>query len=129
MSAKNTKSFIASFLKPSNDSVILAAIAAGLYPILFYYSNNFKLVNTWQHLLFFMASFIGLPAVLFFIIKKLFSKVRVFKKVAAVCTSFFRGIYFFIFNENMFVCGCAKKDDTWYCFNSGHISFFVVETV
>ena len=96
MSAKNTKSFIASFLKPSNDSVILAAIAAGLYPILFYYSNNFKLVNTWQHLLFLMASFIGLPAVLFFIIKKLFSKVRVLKKWQQYVLPFL-GVFTFLF--------------------------------
>ena len=96
MSAKNTKSFIASFLKPSNDSVILAAIAAGLYPILFYYSNNFKLVNTWQHLLFFMVSFIGLPAVLFFIVKKLFSKVRVLKKWQQYVLPFL-GVFTFLF--------------------------------
>jgi len=68
MSAKNNRSFVASFLKSSSTSVLLAGIAAGLYPILFYYSNNFQLVNTWQHFLFFVASFIGLPALLFYII-------------------------------------------------------------
>ena len=129
MSAKNTRSFVASFLKSSNDSVILAAIAAGLYPILFYYSNNFQLVNTWQHFLFFVASFIGLPATLFLIVKKLFVKSEGFAKVAAVCGTFFRSIYFFVFNENMFVCRHTKKDDTWYCFNSRHTGLFFMETV
>ena len=96
MSAKNTRSFVASFLKSSNDSVILAAIAAGLYPILFYYSNNFQLVNTWQHFLFFVASFIGLPATLFFIIKKLFSKVLFLQKWQQYVIPFL-GIFTFLF--------------------------------
>ena len=50
-------------------------------------------------------------------------------KVAAVCGTFFRSIYFFVFNENMFVCRHTKKNDTWYCFNSRHTGLFFMETV
>ena len=96
MSAKNTKSFIASFLKSSINSVILAAIAAGLYPILFYYSNNFQLVNTWKHFLFFVSSFIGLPAVLFFVVKKLFVKVKFLQKWQQNVIPFL-GVFTFLF--------------------------------
>ena len=96
MSAKNTKSFIASFLKSSINSVILAAIAAGLYPILFYYSNNFQLVNTWKNFLFFVASFIGLPAVLFFVVKKLFVKVKFLQKWQQYVIPFL-GVFTFLF--------------------------------
>ena len=77
-------------------SVLLAGIAAGLYPILFYYSNNFQLVNTWQHFLFFVASFIGLPATLFFIVKKLFSKVKVLQKWQQYVVPFL-GVFTFLF--------------------------------
>ncbi|WP_432410154.1 hypothetical protein [Rasiella sp. SM2506] len=38
-------------------------IAAGLYPLLFYYGNNFTLINTWGHLLFFLGLFIVLPVI------------------------------------------------------------------
>ena len=96
MSAKNNRSFVASFLKSSSTSVLLAGIAAGLYPILFYYSNNFQLVNTWQHFLFFVASFIGLPALLFYIIKKLFVKVKVLQKWQQYVVPFL-GVFTFLF--------------------------------
>mgnify|MGYP000138190507 CR=1 FL=1 len=96
MSAKNNRSFVASFLKSSSTSVLLAGIAAGLYPILFYYSNNFQLVNTWQHFLFFVASFIGLPVLLFYIIKKLFVKVKVLQKWQQYVVPFL-GVFTFLF--------------------------------
>ena len=96
MSAKNTKSFIASFLKSGNDSVLLAAIAAGLYPILFYFSTNFQLVNTWQHLLFFVLSFIGLPVLLFFMVNWLFLKVGFLKKWQRYVIPFL-GVFTFLF--------------------------------
>ena len=56
-------------------------LAAGLYPILFYYSQNYYLINTGRHLLFFGALFLGAPIVLFilarFILK---SKSEVFQE-------------------------------------------------
>ncbi|NND61653.1 MAG: hypothetical protein HKN48_00510, partial [Flavobacteriaceae bacterium] len=40
---------------------ILTALAAGLYPLLFYYSNNFTLINSWGHLVYFLIVFLALP--------------------------------------------------------------------
>lgn len=55
----------------SNKIVLLAAIAPGLYPIIFYYSKNFPLVNSWEHLGFFLIAFLALPIVLFFIARRI----------------------------------------------------------
>lgn len=52
-------------------SPVLAAVAAGLYPVLFYFSNNFPLVNTWGHLGYFLLFFIVLPAGVFWILNTL----------------------------------------------------------
>ncbi|QIE59088.1 sulfatase-like hydrolase/transferase [Rasiella rasia] len=51
---------------------ILAAIAPGLYPIFFYYSKNFPLVNSWEHLAFFIIAFLAIPVVVFLVSNWLF---------------------------------------------------------
>ena len=35
--------------------------ASGLYPIIFYYSNNYSLINSWKHLGFFVCLFLFVP--------------------------------------------------------------------
>ncbi|MEZ4859141.1 MAG: sulfatase-like hydrolase/transferase [Flavobacteriaceae bacterium] len=52
---------------------LLAGLASGLYPILFYYSNNFALVNSWEHLNYFLFFFLLLPVSGFFLIFQLFN--------------------------------------------------------
>ena len=52
----NTKKRLPSFV---------LGLAAGLYPILFYYSQNYYLINTGRHLLFFVALFLAGPMALF----------------------------------------------------------------
>lgn len=41
------------------------ALASGLYPILYCYSKNFSIVNSVEHLMFFISSFIILPIIVF----------------------------------------------------------------
>ena len=53
--------------------VVSAAVAAGLYPILFYFTNNFTLVNTWSHLGYFLTMFILLPMGVFWLIYRIMS--------------------------------------------------------
>jgi hypothetical protein len=46
------------------DSVFFPASIAllcGLYPFLFYLSNNYSAINSWQHILYFIIIFLGLP--------------------------------------------------------------------
>ncbi|MEM7086138.1 MAG: hypothetical protein AAF489_08155 [Bacteroidota bacterium] len=44
---------------------VIAALAAGLYPLFFYYTNNFSLVNSWRHFAFFVSLFLILPITVF----------------------------------------------------------------
>lgn len=41
------------------------AIICGFYPLVFYFSNNYSAINTWEHFAFFMLFFIGIPLVVF----------------------------------------------------------------
>jgi hypothetical protein len=43
-------------------------LAAGLYPLLFYYGNNFSLVNSWGHLIYFVFWFLVFPITTFTVI-------------------------------------------------------------
>ncbi len=47
----------------------IAALAAGLYPLLFYVSNNYTLVNSWSHVAYFISVFLGAPVVIFSVLK------------------------------------------------------------
>ena len=49
----------------------IAAIAAGLYPMIFYFSANFPLVNSWAHVGYFLAMFIFMPVIVMVLAKLL----------------------------------------------------------
>ena len=51
---------------------IIAAIASGLYPIIFYYTNNYSLINSWKHLGFFIILFLVVPIITFLIFSRIF---------------------------------------------------------
>lgn len=44
---------------------IILGVYTGLYPLLFYVSNNFYAVNSWSHFVYFTGFFIGIPVLLF----------------------------------------------------------------
>ena len=53
------------FLNSNKEYPVLAGVAAGLYPLIFYYSQNFTMVDSWEHLGFFLTLFVLLPIVFF----------------------------------------------------------------
>lgn len=53
---------------------LLAALASGLYPVLFYYTNNYSLASSVKHVLFFIGVFIVLPVLVFFVVDILSKK-------------------------------------------------------
>jgi len=53
-------------------SPIVVGLAAGLYPVLFYYSNNYPLINSWKHLGFFICFFLLVPIVVCFVGYRIF---------------------------------------------------------
>ena len=64
------------FLKNSKDYPILAGFSVGFYAFVFYFSNNFDLVNSWQQTLVFLLNFIVFPTVIVFGIFKIIQKSR-----------------------------------------------------
>jgi hypothetical protein len=64
------------FLNISKDYPILAGFTVGFYAFVFYFSNNFDLVNSWQQTLVFLLNFIVLPTVIVFGIFKIIQKSR-----------------------------------------------------
>lgn len=71
---------IIQFINSKNDFPVITAIAAGLYPFLFYYNKNFTLLNSWTQFLFFLSFFIFIPIIIFFSISKFLEKSKIFKQ-------------------------------------------------
>ena len=53
------------FLNSKRQYPIVAAIASGLYPLIFYYSRNFTMIDSWEHLGIFVALFLVFPIIVF----------------------------------------------------------------
>lgn len=73
------KSKITSFTENKKEYPILAAIAAGCFPLLHNYSSNFTLVNSTSQLLFFLVLFIALPILVFVLTNMAFKRIEFLK--------------------------------------------------
>ncbi len=96
MEPKKKQSFFSVFFKKENIFPITAAIAAGLYPLLFYYTNNYKMINSWGHLGYFVSLFILVPIGIFFVANWL-SEFEVFKKFQPFVLPFLNFFFFFFY--------------------------------
>lgn len=72
---------IISFVNNDKDYPILAAISAGLYPLLYYYNSNFTLVNSWSQFLFFIITYLLIPIGVFSLLSVSFKRVLRLKKL------------------------------------------------
>ncbi|MCZ6595139.1 MAG: hypothetical protein O6943_09525 [Bacteroidetes bacterium] len=75
---------------------ILAAVAAGLYPIIHYYNGNLEMADSWIQLLFLLGVGITLPTLLMLLSRPIF-RIKPLQKlakyrVAAINLSFFFGL-------------------------------------
>lgn len=96
MQAKKKQGFLSFFFEKDNLFPIITAIAAGLYPLLFYYTNNYKLINSWGHFGYFVTLFILVPIAVFFIANKV-SKVAFFKNLQLFILPFLNFFFFFFY--------------------------------
>jgi len=64
LTQKSPNRFLQQFKLP-----IVLGFAAGLYPLFFYYTNNFTMVSSWKQLAFFVMLFLALPLTVFVFIK------------------------------------------------------------
>ncbi len=75
---------------------IVTAIAAGLYPLLFYYTNNYNMINSWGHLGYFLSVFLLAPIIIFFLVYKI-SGLGFLKKFQPFVLPFLNFFFFFSF--------------------------------
>jgi hypothetical protein len=83
------------FLNDQKEYPVLAAVAAGLYPTLFYFSTNYGLINSWGHVGFFVLFFLFIPMVVFFLFHKL-TQYSKFKKLQKYVLPFLN-VFVFLF--------------------------------
>lgn len=62
------------FLNNPKDYPVLAGFSVGLYCLVFYFSNNFASVNSWDHLFFYLFYYIFISIAVIFIFYKIFQK-------------------------------------------------------
>ena len=68
------------FLDSKKHFPVISAIASGLYPLLYYYNNNFTLVNSWNQFLHFVFYFLIVPSALFYLATKFIESIAGLKK-------------------------------------------------
>ena len=68
------------FSSNSRNIFWLYPLVIGLYPFLFYYSNNFSAINSWSHGLYFVMYFFGIPFVVFLLLYLLFRYSQLLRK-------------------------------------------------
>ena len=95
MSPAEKKGFFSDFLTNSKHYPVIYALGAGLYPTVFYFTNNYTLINTWSHVAYFSFVFISIPIVTF-IIAHLLSKLAIFSKLRKYVLPFLN-VFTFLF--------------------------------
>ena len=96
------------FIESDKDVPLLAGFSVGIYMLLFYYSRNFALANSWNQLLFFTAYYMAMPMAVFFVAYKAakWLKLANYKKnVLFVGIIAFTGFFLIQFNS----IGVSKK--------------------
>src|SRR5690606_14260168 len=67
------------FTESKKEMPLLAAIAAGLYPLVFYYYSNYTLINSGEQFVFFLIYFLGIPIISFYLVLFIIKKIPVLK--------------------------------------------------
>lgn len=101
---------IQSFLNSKKDYPIAAGVLAGLYPVFFYATNNYTLVNTFGHLLYFVGFFLVVPAVVIYGVYHLSKRIKngVYTKYVIPVL----GSFLFLFYMHIAFYGSLKKKIT-----------------
>lgn len=92
MSGKKRNSFLSKILSDKKSIPFIAGVSAGLYPLLFYYTNNYRMINSWKHFVFFIGIYIFFPIAVILVIDRL----SILKKIKSFLLPFLN-IFFFIF--------------------------------
>lgn len=100
---------IINFLSRESLLPLIAGLASGLYPWAFYFTNNFKFVNSIEHFFFFLIVFIALPTISYYLIYFLMRKKypELYKKLVLPFVSSF--VFFFLSMIALFAYVGYKK--------------------
>lgn len=83
----------------------LLGIGVGLYPILLFFTNNYTLVNTFWHLLFFVSTFILIPSFIFYILNRVLGVATKKKHINVIATfiTIFGFLFFLIISIHAYI--------------------------
>ena len=123
MATNKKKNPLQKYLSSNKSYPILYAIAAGLYPILFYFTNNYTIVNTWSHVGYFLVMFLLLPIVVFMILHFVMKSTN-FKKHEKYVFAFLNLFAFLIFMMFCYYAGFHLKVALLSFFVAIGFSFF-----
>ena len=99
----NKPNFLKRFLNSEKDYPLVAGLAASLYPTLYYYSNNFSMLDTWVHFIYLMGMFVCVPVAIFYVLHKI-SQLAVFSKYKKYVIPFLSVfVFFFILKTLLYV--------------------------
>lgn len=107
MAHNKKQSLLQSFLNSKKSFPVLAGILAGLYPMLFYASNNYTLINTLGHLGYFLLMFIVVPVTVIWVLFKLSKHIARGKYAKYIIP--FLGSFIFLFLMHISYFGFLKK--------------------
>ncbi len=87
---------------------VLVGLLSGLYPLLFYYSRNFQMNNSWEQVLFFIGLFLLAP-ILLFVLVKVFSRYFLSGRITRYVLPFLSVFLFLFFLKMVLYSGLQKK--------------------
>lgn len=96
------------FLRSNKEMPLLAAVGAGLYPIFFYFTNNYTLINTSRHLAYFAVMFLLVPMVIFYAAHRI-AKLDVFESWRKYVLPFLNIFTFLFLLKVCLYAGLQKK--------------------
>jgi hypothetical protein len=98
---------IKGILDGKRDYPILAAVSAGLYPLVFFYSKNFTLIDSWAHLGYLVSLFLVVPILVVFVLFKIFRKAK--SSWVKYLLPFLNLALFFFFLKIILIAGPQRK--------------------
>tara|TARA_R110002020_G_scaffold155173_4_gene336025 strand:- start:4036 stop:5523 length:1488 start_codon:yes stop_codon:yes gene_type:complete len=107
MKSKKSKNSFKKIFGSASENPLLIALGVGLYPLVFYYSRNFGMINSWEQFGYFLLIFIVVPFV-FFSLLKWISNISLVSKWGKYLLPFF-SVFLFLFYIKIILYADVQK--------------------
>lgn len=124
MESKQSKNGFKYFFGATSENPLLIALGVGLYPLVFYYSRNFGMINSWEQFGYFLLLFLVLP-ILFFSFLKWFSNLSFNSKWGKYLLPFFSVFLFLFYIKIILYADVQRKIILGIFIISALIAFFL----